>query len=148
MPNAHGPQNLPTAKQICSGEKLREFVHIGTLAAPDLELPGPAAGGLLRWNPLNPFRGIPQTGPGEHTETPGATPRKVYRILKNQPQVNEKPPVDRGGMDGAPGEIRTPDLMLRRHSLYPAELRARFNRIPHFALSNASTRQPAGLLTR
>jgi hypothetical protein len=27
--------------------------------------------------------------------------------------------------DGAPGEIRTPDLMLRRHSLYPAELRAR-----------------------
>ena len=26
---------------------------------------------------------------------------------------------------GAPGEIRTPDLMLRRHSLYPAELRAR-----------------------
>ena len=28
--------------------------------------------------------------------------------------------------NGAPGEIRTPDLMLRRHSLYPAELRARF----------------------
>ena len=27
--------------------------------------------------------------------------------------------------NGAPGEIRTPDLMLRRHSLYPAELRAR-----------------------
>lgn len=25
---------------------------------------------------------------------------------------------------GAPGEIRTPDLMLRRHSLYPSELRA------------------------
>ncbi len=31
--------------------------------------------------------------------------------------------------DGAPGEIRTPDLMLRRHPLYPAELRARFFRI-------------------
>ena len=29
-------------------------------------------------------------------------------------------------INGAPGEIRTPDLMLRRHSLYPAELRARF----------------------
>ena len=28
-------------------------------------------------------------------------------------------------ISGAPGEIRTPDLMLRRHSLYPAELRAR-----------------------
>jgi hypothetical protein len=27
--------------------------------------------------------------------------------------------------DGVPGEIRTPDLMLRRHLLYPAELRAR-----------------------
>src|SRR5437868_11877080 len=26
---------------------------------------------------------------------------------------------------GAPGEIRTPDLLLRRQSLYPAELRAR-----------------------
>lgn len=30
---------------------------------------------------------------------------------------------------GAPGEIRTPDLMLRRHSLYPAELRARSRNI-------------------
>src|ERR1700691_2603714 len=27
--------------------------------------------------------------------------------------------------DGAPGEIRTPDLLLRRQPLYPAELRAR-----------------------
>ena len=26
---------------------------------------------------------------------------------------------------GAPGAIRTPDLVLRRHTLYPAELRAR-----------------------
>ena len=32
---------------------------------------------------------------------------------------------------GAPGEIRTPDLMLRRHSLYPAELRARDKKIIH-----------------
>src|SRR5205807_2885768 len=30
---------------------------------------------------------------------------------------------------GAPGEIRTPDLLLRRQSLYPAELRARSNSI-------------------
>ena len=27
--------------------------------------------------------------------------------------------------NGAPGEIRTPDLLLRRQSLYPPELRAR-----------------------
>ena len=31
--------------------------------------------------------------------------------------------------NGAPGEIRTPDLTLRRRSLYPAELRARNLRI-------------------
>jgi hypothetical protein len=29
-----------------------------------------------------------------------------------------------GGGSGAPGEIRTPDLLLRRQPLYPAELRA------------------------
>ena len=29
--------------------------------------------------------------------------------------------------NGAPGEIRTPDLQLRRLPLYPAELRARAN---------------------
>ena len=40
---------------------------------------------------------------------------------------------------GAPGEIRTPDLTLRRRSLYPAELRARITSISHFAL------QPEGL---
>ena len=28
-------------------------------------------------------------------------------------------------MNGAPGEIRTPDLMVRSHALYPTELRAR-----------------------
>jgi hypothetical protein len=31
----------------------------------------------------------------------------------------------RCGVDGAPGEIRTPGLFLRREALYPAELRAR-----------------------
>ena len=34
--------------------------------------------------------------------------------------LNEDP-----GNNGAPGEIRTPDLQLRRLPLYPAELRAR-----------------------
>jgi hypothetical protein len=28
------------------------------------------------------------------------------------------------GLNGAPGEIRTPDLLIRSQSLYPAELRA------------------------
>ena len=35
-------------------------------------------------------------------------------------------------MYGAPEKIRTSDLTLRRRSLYPAELRARLTRIPHF----------------
>jgi hypothetical protein len=54
-----------------------------------------------RWpaplEPLNTFQGHPSDGPGEHTETPGATPRKDFRILKNRPQVNEKPSVDTCG---------------------------------------------------
>src|SRR5580658_7419523 len=40
--------------------------------------------------------------------------------------------------NGAPGEIRTPDLTLRRRSLYPAELRARSSSIPHFGLLRGS----------
>ena len=28
---------------------------------------------------------------------------------------------------GAPGEIRTPDLVVRSHALYPTELRARID---------------------
>ncbi len=31
------------------------------------------------------------------------------------------------GNDGAPGEIRTPDLRIRSPTLYPAELRARID---------------------
>ena len=42
------------------------------------------------------------------------------------------------GGDGAPGEIRTPDLTLRRRSLYPAELRARSLRIAHLWLACAA----------
>ena len=33
--------------------------------------------------------------------------------------------MDREGVSGAPGETRTPDPLLRRQTLYPAELRAR-----------------------
>ena len=39
---------------------------------------------------------------------------------------------------GAPGEIRTPDLTLRRRSLYPAELRARIFSIPHLGFFRAN----------
>ena len=48
--------------------------------------------------------------------------RRVRRRIKKeifssmQPRMKDKP--------GAPGEIRTPDLLLRRQPLYPAELRA------------------------
>src|ERR1035438_832626 len=42
-------------------------------------------------------------------------------------------------LDGAPGEIRTPDLTLRRRSLYPAELRARSTSISHFGSRARST---------
>ena len=31
------------------------------------------------------------------------------------------------GIIGAPGEIRTPDLVVRSHALYPTELRARID---------------------
>ena len=43
------------------------------------------------------------------THSAHATERLMHKLLKS----------------GAPGEIRTPDLLLRRQSLYPAELRAR-----------------------
>jgi hypothetical protein len=33
-------------------------------------------------------------------------------------------PIRKSLKNGAPGEIRTPDLLLRRQSLYPSELRA------------------------
>ena len=51
------------------------------------------------------------------------------------------------GESGAPGEIRTPDLQLRRLPLYPAELRARcssLHRSPAFALTapTPNLRQP------
>jgi hypothetical protein len=36
------------------------------------------------------------------------------------------------GENGAPGEVRTPDLLVRSQTLYPAELRARNKEIlPH-----------------
>ena len=145
---AHGPQNLPTAKQTCSGEKLRESALMGLwLRRTNFLVPQPVAcPGRARLNKAlhstRPVR-VSTHHPSDEdlsmgapfTQTLGATPRKVSRILEIQGRVNEKPclwTLWMEGDDGAPGEIRTPDLMLRRHSLYPAELRARFTRIPHF----------------
>ena len=64
----------------------------------------------------------------------------------------EKPTqvVEGKGESGAPGEIRTPDLMLRRHPLYPAELRARSSRILRrerpLRVTRNSTRRAKGIL--
>ena len=145
---AHGPQNLPTAKQTCSGEKLRGLALMGLwLRRTNYLVPQPVAcPGRARLNKAldstRPVRVTTHHPTDEDlsmgapfTQTSGATPRKVSRILKKKLQVNERCACGRlwmEGDDGAPGEIRTPDLMLRRHSLYPAELRARFTRIPHF----------------
>ncbi len=51
-------------------------------------------------------------------------------------------------VNGAPGEIRTPDLLLRRQSLYPSELRAHTGSFSlHAGLRsiNAMQRQTLGL---
>jgi hypothetical protein len=39
-------------------------------------------------------------------------------------EFRERRPGRKPGWDGAPGGIRTPDPLLRRQMLYPAELRA------------------------
>src|SRR5438876_5366704 len=50
-------------------------------------------------------------------------------------------------INGAPGAIRTPDLVLRRHTLYPAELRAR-RAVPlilkHFSIPQQSVSSSIG----
>ena len=38
------------------------------------------------------------------------------------------------GKYGAPGGVRTPDLVLRRHTLYPSELRAHLGKYVVFAI--------------
>jgi hypothetical protein len=48
--------------------------------------------------------------------------------------------------NGAPGEIRTPDLTLRRRSLYPAELRARKLRIHQESLLRRRAHSPSRAL--
>src|SRR3984957_20979393 len=46
---------------------------------------------------------------------------------------------------GAPGEIRTPDLLLRRQSLYPSELRAHSSRFQFTCAVRKHQRDPTRL---
>ena len=71
------------------------WVPIETLAAPDHFLSGPATGRLFHWSRQNLAGNPIKQSPCEHTRTTGATPRKTYRLLKNQPQVNERRPGER-----------------------------------------------------
>ena len=53
------------------------------------------------------------------------------------------------GENGAPGEIRTPDLMVRSHALYPTELRAhRPHRVGRDHLAAAPQTAGARILAR
>src|SRR5271157_195705 len=52
---------------------------------------------------------------------PGTTVILGVSAIRTEEGRNPKKATDAG----APGEIRTPDLLLRRQSLYPTELRAR-----------------------
>src|ERR1700674_2286170 len=56
------------------------------------------------------------------THSAHASERQMRKLLKN----------------GAPGEIRTPDLLLRRQSLYPAELRAHTDKLVYRAAGKPS----------
>src|SRR5579883_1108125 len=81
------------------------------------------------WNCASP-RGC-RAGQEEARDNAGAGPG-TWRMLpqRSHEAIQRRHSLSRGGqISGAPGEIRTPDLMLRRHSLYPAELRARSSRI-------------------
>src|SRR3974377_2395326 len=49
----------------------------------------------------------------------------VFMTVSPLPRPNRKWPSVSNGVSGAPGETRTPDPLLRRQTLYPAELRAR-----------------------
>ena len=48
----------------------------------------------------------------------------------------------RGRVNGAPGEIRTPDLLIRSQSLYPAELRAHTEGFWRNLIQNIRLRKP------
>ena len=62
-----------------------------------------------------------ETRPTNHDERCRTSPPATDQLTK-------VPNVTKGNESGAPGEIRTPDPLVRSQMLYPAELRAR-NRI-------------------
>ena len=69
----------------------------------------------------------PNPWQSHRTLQPHKAARPRGQELKEITREGEHPQVaEERRNSGAPGEIRTPDLLLRRQSLYPAELRARF----------------------
>src|ERR1039458_7361891 len=57
----------------------------------------------------------------------GTIPGTAPRFANCSRSLNARTLLRQKGKSGAPGEIRTPDLLLRRQSLYPSELRAHTN---------------------
>jgi hypothetical protein len=52
---------------------------------------------------------------------------REFDSLRNIGQIKKGPDGTLFHLSGAPGEIRTPDLLVRSQTLYPTELRARFS---------------------
>ncbi len=67
------------------------------------------------------------------------TVRPIDHILN----TSENQPARKWLKSGAPGEIRTPDLLLRRQSLYPTELRAHTNSFSLHGWAEKHQRQPS-----
>jgi hypothetical protein len=102
---AHGPELYPRPNNSVR-------VRTAGLALKGL-WPGWTRAELNRAQPpvacsSRPLQGIRQPGPGEHTQTPGATPRKVSRIPESCPVVNETRPgvVGQFGFPQDNGEIK------------------------------------------
>src|SRR5215208_967480 len=99
--------------------------------APD-QAPGHRLVLRIRRGPLAPSRGQrASTFRCESATGPARTSvrRGKVRIYLSPPGRDERKPRQRKRCrgftwQGAPGEIRTPDLLIRSQTLYPAELRA------------------------
>src|SRR5882672_7070617 len=67
----------------------------------------------------------------QHTKYPASGRNLILKLAghksdKTEPRASSiRAQLSIYSVDGAPGEIRTPDPLLRRQMLYPAELRAR-----------------------
>ena len=103
---------------------------------PALSLPMVArAGRASRWTtleqiaprPADEITGSRNTGTDEPAQPPDqrSRPSLIGTCFSGRrPRLERQKPRKCGTSEGAPGEIRTPDLRFRRPTLYPAELRA------------------------